>query len=405
MTDALSFIERQTAHKGRAFLFGLVFLFPALGNFISRLTRHHGWWLNDFDAVVCGAHALARGVSPYNLHPVCNGLRPATFVYAPQIAALFAPPVEGFGFEGARLAWLVLLVPAMGLLIWYALFKAMPKAPFALRLMTLAAINGSAFACGNVAWVLHGAVVAAALLLNRTRLPFICAVILAALVKPVFLTYLIVLLYEERPWRDRIPAVSVAAVTGLAAVAWLILAAGPLGGAWHETLKTIVVSQQPGIGFSGDAAWIGLPPASPLAAAGFGLFAAIIALSGLVIAECGGLEPSERTALGIGVAMMLNPRLMDYDLVVMAPAMAIVVKVSRTLGVRIFTAVTWIFAGVLLLGVIVNLAAFASIKRAPVAVFVYSGLTIFVAARLWIMRRRADVPAPPTALPDRCAPH
>lgn len=381
MSDALSLVRRWTSTWWGAALFGLVFLFPVLGNVISRLTKKHGWWLNDYDALICGAHSVAHGLSPYSLHPVCGGIRPAPFVYAPQVAAFFAPLVNQFGLMGARWIYLVVLVPATLLLIWYALLKLMPKAPFVLRLMSFAAINGSAFACGNIGIPLHALVLAGALALPRTRLPFIAAVILGALVKPVFLTYLVVLVYQDKPLIDRLRATVMSAVIGLGAVAWLLYGAGPLSAQWHGILGAIVVQQQPGIGFFSYTSLIGLPGQSIAAQGLFVVFAAVIALSGLVLAEWSGLEPPERIVLGLGIAQLLNPRLMDYDLMVLTPAIVMIVMLARPLGERTFAWVSWAFFGVLVLAVVLNIAEVNAIKRAPIAVFVYCGLTIFVAAR------------------------
>src|SRR6185312_9638692 len=111
--DAFRLVDRLTARPWMAGLFAFVFLFPILGNVISRLTRKHGWWLNDYDALICGAHSVGLGQSPYSLNPMCDGLRPAPFVYAPQVGAFFAPLVDGLGFAGARWVYLIPLVPAL----------------------------------------------------------------------------------------------------------------------------------------------------------------------------------------------------------------------------------------------------------------------------------------------------
>jgi hypothetical protein len=385
VTDALTVVRRYTARTWMAGLFGFVFLFPILGNVISRLTRKRGWWLNDYDALICGAHSVGLGQSPYSLTPLCDGIRPAPFVYAPQVGAVFAPLVNGLGFAGARWVFLIPLVPALCVLLWFALVKAMPKAPFWLRLMTCAAINGSVLACGNIGLVLHAVVIAAALNLKRTRIPFVAAVILGAMVKPVFLTYLIVLLMQDRPVVLRLRDFAISVGLGLGAVAWLMLDAGPFGGAWHAILNVIVIQQQPGIGLFSYTSLIGLPAASPATQALYVPFAAVIAVSGLVLAEWGEFDASERVVLGLGVAQLLNPRLMDYDLFVLTPAVVMIVMQAKAFGPRTFAWVSWIFAGVLVFAVVINAAGGPhlndAVKRAPIAVFVYCALLIFVALK------------------------
>ena len=385
VTDAVSIVRRLTARAWMAGLFGFVFLFPILGNVISRLTRKHGWWLNDYDALICGAHSVGLGQSPYSLTPVCDGIRPAPFVYAPQVGEVFAPLVNGLGFAGARWIFLIALLPALAVLVWFGLYKALPKAPFWLRLMTFAAINGSVLACGNIGLVLHALVIAAALNIPRARWPFVAAVILGALVKPVFLTYLIVLLLEKRPLGLRLRDFGLSAALGLGAVAWLMLDAGPFGAAWHATLNAIVIQQQPGIGLFSYTSLLGFPAASPVAQGLYVPFAALIAISGLVLAEWGEFDAGERVVLGMGVAQLLNPRLMDYDLFVLTPAVVMIVMQAKAFGLKVFSWVSWAFAGVLVFAVALNAFGGAHVndlvKRAPIAVFVYCGLLIFVAAK------------------------
>ncbi len=396
VTDAVTIVRRLTARTWMAGLFGFVFLFPILGNVISRLTRKHGWWLNDYDALICGAHSVGLGQSPYSLTPVCDGIRPAPFVYAPQVGEVFAPLVNGLGFAGARWVFLIALLPALAVLVWFGLYKALPKAPFWLRLMTFAAINGSVLACGNIGLVLHALVIAAALNIPRARWPFVVAVILGALVKPVFLTYLIVLLLEKRPLGLRLRDFGLSAALGLAAVAWLMLDAGPFGAAWHATLNAIVIQQQPGIGLFSYTSLVGFPAASPVAQLLYVPFAAVIAFSGLVLAEWGEFDAGERVVLGMGVAQLLNPRLMDYDLFVLTPAVVMIVMQAKAFGPKVFTWVSWAFAGVLVFAVALNAFGGAHVndlvKRAPIAVFVYCGLLIFVAFKT-AQKHQAEIKA------------
>ncbi len=396
MTDALTVVRRFTARTWMAGLFGFVFLFPILGNVVSRLTRKHGWWLNDYDALICGAHSIGLGQTPYSLNPVCEGIRPAPFVYAPQVGEVFAPLVNGLGFAGARWIFLVALLPALAVLVWFGLVKTMPKAPVWLRLMTFAAINGSVFACGNIGLVLHAIVIAAALNIPRTRWLFVAAVILGALVKPVFLTYLIVLLLEKRPLGVRLRNFAISAFLGLGAVAWLMLDAGPFGAAWHATLNAIVIQQQPGIGLFSYTSLAGFPAASPVAEALYVPFAAVIAICGLVLAEWGDFDAGERVVLGMGVAQLLNPRLMDYDLFVLTPAVVMIVMQAKLFGPKVFAWVSWAFAGVLVFAVVLNVIGGAHVndlvKRAPIAVFVYCGLLIFIAFKT-AQKHRAEIKA------------
>ncbi len=387
-SNALSFIERRTRTRAGQVIFHLIFLFPILGAVVSRLSRHRHL-LNDYDALACGAWSLARGLSPYARHPVCPGLDPAAFVYAPQVGQAFRPFIDTFGLEGSRLVWLIPLIPAMGVLVWYALFKAMPRAPYALRLMSLAAIAGSMVTCGNAGFVLNGLIVLCALNLNRSRYPFILAVLFAACVKPAMLTWLFLLLCDGRPWVSRIVAAGGSAVAGVALVGGMMMTAGPLTPQWHALLDAIL-HEQPGVSFFAYAKLFGLPPGSPVTLGLLLAFMTVLGLSGLVLAEGAGLSRDERIVLGIGMAQLLNPRLMDYDMLTLAPFVALLVMMSRDCGSRAFAWVSWICSGTLFACFVVNIVELPIQQRAPITVFVYCGLTVAVAV-LTARRHRQTV--------------
>jgi len=389
--DALNVARRLTARPWMTALFGFLFLFPLLGNLASRLAKH-GKWLNDYDALACGAQTLAGGHSPYSLNPVCAGLHPSAYVYAPQVAAFFEPLVTRFGEPGSQLVYLIPLVPATALILWYMLVKAFPRAPWQFRLMTMVAINGSSLICGNIAFLLHALIIVAALNLRRSRLPFIVAVVLAAAIKPVFLTYLIVLAYEDRALWRRLLDLAVGAAAGLAAVAVVLATAGPFGPAWHASLASVVLHDQPGISSMAFTAFIGLGTQTPAALAAVALFATAMAAAGLVLARWGRLTDDERVMLGIGIALLMNPRLQDYDMYMLAPFIATVIMLAEPMGRKTFTWVSWIFTGVLIFGLLQNMLEMRFIQRAQVTIFVYSGLTLYVAARI-ALRHRAEIEA------------
>ncbi len=376
--NALTFVKSWTRGRWKTLSFVLVCLFPILGNVISRLAKH-GKWLNDFDALICGAYTIGQGQSPYSLHPTCAGLHPAPFVYAPQVGQIFAPFVSAFGLEGSRIAYLWLLIPIMAVLLWYALVKPLADTPWQFRLMPLAAIAGSALTCGNIGLILHGLVILAALALKKSRLPFVVVVIMGALIKPVFLTYLIVLLYEDRPFLKRLCLTLMAAAAGVAGFATVLTTAGPFRAAWQSSLDAIVIQEQPGIGFFSYTSVLGLQTASPVTLIALVLFLCLIALSGLVLAEWGGLAGDQRIVLGLGMAQLLNPRLMDYDLLALGPAIALIVMQAKPLGEKVFTQVSWAFAGVLLFSVTINVLEIPGIHRAPISVFVFCLITLYVA--------------------------
>ncbi len=384
--DPVAWIEHFTAKKRNAWFFSLFFLFPVVGNVISRLTRGR-WWLVDFDAVMCAAHTYARGVSPYSLHPVCDTIRPTPFVYAPQVAAAFGPIDHLFGLTGARWAFALIYIPAMAFLIWYAVLRSMKTVPWQLRLMTLAAMVGSVLSCGNIGLVFHAVAIATALNMRRLRWLFVAIVLLGGLVKPTFLVYLTVLLLEDRTVGARLRDFALASGVSLIALAALFMTAGPLSDDWHAALKAITIVQQPGISLFATTSALGLETGSLPALMIYTAFAAVFGLSALLTAERSGLTAEERIIFALGAAQFLNPRMMDYDMFALAPCMAILVMRARDMGEAPGRWISWAFVATLTACVLCNVFEIRVVHRAPVAVFIY-GLMIIAAAGLMLWQRR-----------------
>lgn len=390
--DAIACLDRITQTRWRRVAFTLFFLLPIVGNLIARL-RKHGWWLNDFDALICGADHVRRGLSPYDLHPACAGTWPAVYVYAPQVAQVFAP-MSAWGLGVARLVWWIPSLIAMGYLLWYAVLTPVKDAPWRLRLMTLAAIVGSVYACGNIGLILHALITATAVLWladaqRPKRWPFVLMVVLAALIKPVMLTYLVVLLFERRPLPHRLGGAVLTSALGLCAIAAEMLTAGTFGDDWRRTLNIIVMTQQPGVSYFGWLNWLGLPPGDHLTLVLVALLMLTTLLAGWILAESR-KDAMSRVAIGLGMAQLLNPRLMDYDMMALAPLMAIVVMASQGLGKRFFWAMSWGFTLILGVDVLTNIFEIKSFARSPVTLFIYWLMLLAVAVRIAMTQKRPE---------------
>jgi hypothetical protein len=343
--DAVTWLR---THAQRRWLFGALLIFavePTLSALTSRFGQG-GWWLGDFDAVVCGAWRVGQGQSPYVLPAPCQGLEAAAYVYAPQVAQAFAPLVKALGAWGMHWAYLPVLAVSISTLIWYIVFRPMPGVPFPMRLMSLMAIRGSPITTGNIGAVLQAAIIGASLLISHARWLFIVVVIIAAVVKPFFLTALIVLLFEDRPWLRRLMTFGAALAAGLAAFAVLLSTAEPLLSEWRTFLSRIVLDEQPGRGLFLAFSSLGLNEKTPLAYTLYVLFAAAVVTAGLVVSEGNRMAGAERVTLGLGVAQMINPRLFEYnfDFYLLFPAIALVVMASQTLSQKGFVALSWTFA-------------------------------------------------------------
>ncbi len=373
--QAEDFLTRWSERKGWRWTFYALCLFPIVAGVAVRVT-HHGWVLMDIDAVLCAAHNRSLGLSPYIAY-ACPGLKPAPYVYAPQMADMFAPLTRLFTPLGARTALLWLVIwPATAFLVWFALRRPMARVAPAWRWLAFSGLTFMTFCCGNIGLVMHAMVLLS--LFARRRWPFIAVVIVCAAIKPTFLAYLLILLLEEQPrWRT----FGLGLVAGLAVVAATVLGAGAYGPQWHDVLHATALRNEPGLGWFALTAYLGLACAAPLTLALTVLYMAAITGSALALARWGGLTDEERLLVGLGVVPLLTPRLMDYDMILIVPYAALLS--TRYLPGRLLP---WLFAAALGAGIVANLVEFKPWHRTHVAMFVFSSVTLFVGARLAINR-------------------
>ncbi len=377
------FLDGWRALRYWGWSFYLLCLFPVLAGAFVRLT-HHGWVLMDIDAVLCAAQASGQGLSPYTAH-ACPGLAPAAYVYAPQFAAVLAPLVKTLGPMTVRFIYVVgLLVPAAACLIWFALVRKSGLST-AYRWLAFSALTPMAFCCGNVGLVMHAGILAgvvASRLWSRRRWPFVVTVVLCAAVKPTFLAYLIVLLFEDRAWRLRLRDFAVAATAGAAMVGAVFASAGVYRDTWRTALHAVALHDQPGLGWLALTAWLGIPAGSIPMLIVTVLFMAAMLGAGLAIARWGDLDSEARWLLGFGIAPLLTPRLMDYDMLLIVPFAALLMRVSQKAGPRFQRLSGWLFTTVLLVGIAANMLEVKAWHRTHIAMFLFASLTLVLGARL-----------------------
>lgn len=365
-----------------------LFTLPVWSSLLGRLIKGK-WWLNDFDALICGADHMRRGLSPYGLHPVCEGIKPAPFVYPPSVGEFFAPLTGWLSFDALRLLYGLVLAAAVGLSLWYALAKPFAGMSLRLRVLGCAVLTGSSIASGNISLVLHALILLSALFVNRHRWPFVLTVALAACLKPVMLTYLVVLLFQNRKYLSRAAFTLAGAALGLAGFALTAQGSGALHAEWLQRMDQIVLTQQPGISFFAWASVFGGGPDSGVWLILLGLYMLGLTLGGWLLAETAGLDDDQRVLLGLGLALLLNPRLMDYDILILGPFLALMALSARHAGdkaARYARIGLWTLASVTLF---VSMADIDAIKAAPLGIFLSLSLTAAImAAVLWTHRDR-----------------
>ena len=381
--DGLAFLRERTRTRTSRIVFCILCLMPLVGGVIGHLLgRLHGTFM-DVDAVLCAAQAEAAGVSPYGaLH--CSGLAPSAYVYAPQVAAGVVPLIHILGIAGVRWAYILLLFfPALALLLWYALRRPVNGVDWRVRMLAVSGLAPMVFCSGNFGVVMHALVISSLLIWPRRRWAFVAVVLLCAVIKPTFLLYLLALMFETRPWRQRWTALALSGAAGVAVMAGMTLTAGPLAAEWRQALASVALRDQPGLGWLALVTWLNMAPHAPVTLALTLVFMAGMAASGVAIAEAAGLDDGERKVLALGLVPLLTPRLMDYDMLALVPCVALLMRVLPALGGRIFRYnMSWLFVGVLGFGVVNNVLHLHHWPRSQAAMAVFCAVVLAGGARL-----------------------
>ena len=379
--DALSVMRALTRFKPLICVLAFFCLYPVVSGLYHMFT-HHAWMLMDIDAVLCGAKTLAANHSPYAIHPpVCAGVRPAAYVYAPQIARLFIPFVSALGVPGAR--WLfiwVLLAPATLFLLWFALVKRFPDIDIRYRLLAFAALTSMTFVCANVGIVMHAMVLASLLFFPKTRWPFTAVVLACACVKPTFVAYFVIFLLDEGPlWKNAFSFLW-RAVLGVGVAYLMVLTDGHYGRAWQKTLHSVTMARQVGMGWFELTNFVFHVPGPSHLNVELALgFMCIMVLAGMAIAHWSKLSRDERLVLGMGLVPLMTPRLLDYDMILIVPYAALLMTVVHRIGGKVMTFIlSWIFTGWLAYGILTNMIGDKSWHRTPMDMLMFGSLTAIV---------------------------
>jgi len=303
---------------------------PMLWGLLSRLRKHNHLFA-DFLQLSCAALRTNAHQPLYGGGP-CVGMDAMPFVYIPLIAHGAAALTGWLGAAGFTLLYAVIYGAAGLYLYWMLVFsKAVALAPVE-RAPLLTLITGSALSWGNVALPLIALIAGAARLALTLPILFGAAVALAAVVKPVFLAYLLGLLYAPISLMRRAAVILASAAAGLAPTVLFVLLGGDEARQWTAQTLHYVLVQAPGYGFLGWTAAMGLVGVGPMQGGLFLAFAAVIVVSGWIVAAQSGLGARERVWLGLGVAALLIPRLMRYDGFLLGLGLIILAEAARAMG-------------------------------------------------------------------------
>jgi hypothetical protein len=305
-------------------------LLPLALGVLAKL-RHPGGLFSEYRTVACaGLHANA-GDGFYSRTLTCAGEHVPSFVYLPDIARLTGGIIAVIGERGLLLVYLCLTILSVAALVSVPLFAPVVPGPWRDRLPFAALVAGGAVLVGNIAIILHGAVLMAALVFEAAPWVLIAAVVVAGWVKPVLLTALVIPLIADMPWRKKAVMIGVGAVLGLMPAAVFAATGGSLAKQWLDLLSYFVCDVTPGKGLLGWLQWLGINGRSATAHVLWVTFAAALMACGLLLPKVLRLTPRERIWLGLAIATLLIPRIMAEDVFLLGPGLLAVARAARRL--------------------------------------------------------------------------
>jgi len=385
---------RESLSPARADWRLFIFFLPLIVGVITKLCRSK-YIFSEYQSVACAGLKTLAHAPIYALDLHCGGMRAASFVYIPGVARVAAVFEHWLGEPGFFVLYLVLYAAAAAALIYIPLWSRKTpglrrdKLPFAVFL------SSSAFMLGNIAAILHGLVLAGALAIEISPWLFVAGVVVAAWVKPTFLTYLVVILLLDLPVRRRVVLATAGVVAGLLPLGIFIASGGELARQWYALLSHYVYDVTPGAGFFGWLELAGLDSARPFAKVAWLVFAVLMILSGLSLIKTLKLSLHERLWLGLSLAVLLIPRLMAEDICLIGPGLLIAASRSARMAVD-KDVILRNGPGVVLALCVVNLAgAFTELAdySKPVTLLGFSLFILWLGVRLAPLRGFAPATA------------
>ncbi|MGZ3305610.1 MAG: hypothetical protein ACXU8U_07085, partial [Asticcacaulis sp.] len=260
----------------------------------------------------------------YALDFRCAGMHPSVYVYIPQVAKTAAVFQKFLGETGFTVLYLGLFAAALAVLVavplWLAPSSWRDKLPFAVF------IGGSAVMWGNIAVILHAMILASALALETAPWLFVAAVAVAGAVKPVFLTYLAVILLADLPLTRRLTLCLGGLAAGLMPTLIFVLSDPVTARQWSQVLSHFVYEVTPGAGFYGWLAMAGMRADGFVAQLAYLVFAGALMLAAIAVAAQLRMSGRDRLWLGFSVAALLIPRVMSQDVFLLGPGLVVTAR-------------------------------------------------------------------------------
>ncbi len=299
----------------------------------GRLLKH-AVLFQDFGEIACAAQRHLAHQTLYGPSAICPSINAAPYVYPPWVADAVSIPLRWAGHQGLSLGYLALFLVSAAALLWFACGLPIRGVKFIPRIAFMGFVAGGPLAFGNIAIVLHASICAAALYFGADSVGLAIFIGLAALAKPQFLLLLAIPLLSRAKLARKL--ILVAAV--IAAVGAVYLAPWNGMDAWRHTVGEMMAGRDRGGGFVSLMAMVGVHDTRVLGIAYIALAAALLG-SAWCFARWSRLEGSHRLWLGYTVGVLMFPRLMCYDVLVLGPgimaALSRLSQVDEIAGIRL----------------------------------------------------------------------
>ncbi len=363
---AETFLARINARSGLAGLIIFFFALPLLSGVLGRVVRGRPVYnAIEFETLLCAGQRHAEGLSRYPPAEqfVCDGLATtAPYVYIPWLGDSLHGLRGQIGLETLHLIYAIIYFGALALGFWLVFGSRLPSASRLERAPFLGLQTGSMIVWGNIAGVAYGTLAAAALGAARFPALFLAVVVILGSIKQVWLLALAVFLFLDWPRFRRWIWFVGGAILGLLPTAHFLLTGGEEARAWVDVLSYFAFVDRPGQGFLGWMGMAGLPTSGVITWSIWAGYAAAMMIAGIGLAEERGPAQAERVWLALAVASLLNPRLVAYEFLLLAPG---VVIAMRSLIARGQAWSQWVLYGALALALLMNVGDLGDFAMLP----------------------------------------
>jgi hypothetical protein len=316
----------------------VVCLAPLLSGAVGRLAKGRPVYNGEeFETVLCAGQRATEGLTRYPPADAfgCPGLpTDSSYVYLPWLGDAVAAVGRAVGQASLLTAYQALFLLGLAFTVWLVAFRPMPEARVVERLPFLGALTGSVLQWGNVAGPAYAVLGAGALIAGAHPLGSVLLVAGAGAIKQVWLTLLLVCLVRPVGALSRWGWFGLGTLLGLAPTVLFLATGGAEAQAWRELLSYFAFVDRPGQGFLGFASLFSGTGSDPAVMAAWVLWAGLMVLATVALCERAELSLAGRVWLAVAVAVLLNPRLLAYEFLLLAPGLAVLVRAGIARGSR-----------------------------------------------------------------------